>query len=1011
MSNFLAVLHSVFSFRTRSVTVLAVLFYLAIFVSLYVTDLLAPVPGTEKQAALGLDLEEAYRDLHVIAASPRPYNSHQNDRVRAYLLDRLAGITKDRPFIHVLDDNTTSAFLDGKTAVYFQGNNILVKVDGTEESKGEPSHIPPAHRTRNGILFSAHLDSVSTAPGATDDGMSVVALLQMVDHLAHSRPKRTAVFNLNNGEEDGLHGAHSFLAHPWSNLTSTFINFEGAGAGGRPLLFRTTSLPILNAFTHAHIPHPHADALSADAFAQGVIRSETDYAVYSSPRRFQAPSSGSGGLRPTANGTAIGVSGYKGLGGGMRGADVAFYQHRARYHTSEDSIRAMGREGARRSLWAVMEVVRGAGAALLDADEGTLGEAVPDHEAAAYFELFRTYLIAMPLRTLMAIFVVLLVAGPIVLGVFGFFLYRQSTLAQASQTEGRWITGLRGYGRFWLALLITITVHVGLVLGYLKLNPYTIHAHDLAVVLSMLSLSYLSFALPLSLAHRLRPIPPAKQKLVVLVELYILTWILLIGAAAAVGTAKIAGVYWVGAWNASMLVAAVIAMVEGLGGKGHAGRQIVLSTPPPQEEEGDAASSERTPLIPRAAPSPTPPPTIVDLDEKVQDRAVLWWVAQMVFTVPVPVLQLGNILFLWVRSMAQTVPDGGWVGIIYAPTSLLSILLLLPLTPFAHKLHRSLTTLVLALFVLTTAYAWLAWPFTTSDARLKVFFAHHVELANITTPATGPLKIERATTELTALAGYVDRVVHELPSSWTARARPGAVQCAMARRQPGLRTCAWALDEAWHPSLSPSPAGGDEAEQEDGAKAWIVANVTRVERTEARFRIRGAGTRACRVYLDNRAMKRVRARAVHVEDDGRLDEKGGEGGEEEEEDGGEEEWRVYEVPEGVQVREARLWSRTWGSEFEVEIEFGEGTSEGTSEGADADRVEGRVACTWAEFRGGWTQAGVEMTVRKPTTEGPAAPAQGVRIPALEEVLAFMPEWAAVTKLEDGLVEAQSGFVI
>src|SRR5882762_2944105 len=95
----------------------------------------------------------------------------------------------------------------------------------------------------NAVLFSAHFDCVPTSFGATDDGMSVVALLQLLSYLAEHRPRRTAIFNLNNGEEDGLNGAqtyvqlhnlasHSslgnrFLAHPWSNLTTTFLNVEG----------------------------------------------------------------------------------------------------------------------------------------------------------------------------------------------------------------------------------------------------------------------------------------------------------------------------------------------------------------------------------------------------------------------------------------------------------------------------------------------------------------------------------------------------------------------------------------------------------------------------------------------------------------------------------------------------------------------------------------------------------------------------------------------------------------
>ena len=66
-----------------------------------------------------------------------------------------------------------------------------------------------SHALGNAILFSAHLDSVATSPGATDDGMSVVSLVQMVEYLSKNRPRRTFVANINNGEEDGLNGAHS----------------------------------------------------------------------------------------------------------------------------------------------------------------------------------------------------------------------------------------------------------------------------------------------------------------------------------------------------------------------------------------------------------------------------------------------------------------------------------------------------------------------------------------------------------------------------------------------------------------------------------------------------------------------------------------------------------------------------------------------------------------------------------------------------------------------------------
>lgn len=83
--------------------------------------------------------------------------------------------------------------------VYFEGTNVLVKIDGSD----------PKHEKTGGVLFSAHYDSVSTASGATDDGMGVATLIQLVQYFAENRPKRTAVFNINNGEEDGLNGAHA----------------------------------------------------------------------------------------------------------------------------------------------------------------------------------------------------------------------------------------------------------------------------------------------------------------------------------------------------------------------------------------------------------------------------------------------------------------------------------------------------------------------------------------------------------------------------------------------------------------------------------------------------------------------------------------------------------------------------------------------------------------------------------------------------------------------------------
>ena len=137
-----------------------------------------------------------------ISARPHPSNSHTNDFVRDFILERLGDVASRHPHVSVDYDIVSNAsWATGLRAVYQEGNNILVKVEGTD----------PAFREYGGYLLSAHYDSVSTAPGTTDDSMGIVTLIQMVQHFAKQRPKRTIIFNFNNNEEAGLNGAHTYV--------------------------------------------------------------------------------------------------------------------------------------------------------------------------------------------------------------------------------------------------------------------------------------------------------------------------------------------------------------------------------------------------------------------------------------------------------------------------------------------------------------------------------------------------------------------------------------------------------------------------------------------------------------------------------------------------------------------------------------------------------------------------------------------------------------------------------
>ena len=192
----------------------------------------------------------------------------------------------------------------------------------------------------------------------------------------------------------------SFIRHPWAKIVDSFINLEGAGAGGYvnlnpsrttkpnicaffsirpPLLFRASSIGPVKAFargittnsTTYRVRRPHGNVLSADAFNRGVIRSGTDYSVYiGDPGDSSVPRSPNNHL--LTDSTAIEHI--------LEGVDLAFYKHRSRYHTMLDSIPGV-RGKSKEALWAMLENVWGAGGVLLNIESKPEG-----HKSPVFFD-------------------------------------------------------------------------------------------------------------------------------------------------------------------------------------------------------------------------------------------------------------------------------------------------------------------------------------------------------------------------------------------------------------------------------------------------------------------------------------------------------------------------------------------------------------------------------------------------------------------------------------------------
>lgn len=180
------------------------------------------------------------------------------------------------------------------------------------------------------------------------------------------------------------------------------------------------------------------------------------------------------------------------------------------------------------------------------------------------------------------------------------------------------------------------------------------------VLISSLTLAYLSTVLTLRLPIGIRgPQLAERQKLTVLLQTYVLTWLFLLASTIAVGELRVGGVYFISAWNAVALLGSVLGCVEVmLRAQAMEVERVVRFTAPDESEEGpgpleevvEEEPTEQTPLIQRQRLRPS-----LKSDE---GGAIGWWILQVAVMVPVPVILVLHITVLLLASLSQTLADG-----------------------------------------------------------------------------------------------------------------------------------------------------------------------------------------------------------------------------------------------------------------------------------------------------------------------------------------------------------------
>lgn len=225
-------------------------------------DVRPPAARSADAAAGEFSAARALQHLPSIASRPHPVGSAENARVRAYLLAELQALG--------LQPQVQTAFVakpDHWGVIAGTVHNIVARLPGREPG--------PA------VALIAHYDSVTTGPGAADNGASVAAILETLRALRAGAPLRNEVMVvLTDAEEADLLGAEAFVAqHPWARRIGVALNFDFRGNRGPSMLFETSpgNGRLITQFAAA-APHPVGGSLGYELYRR--MPNSTDFKVF-----------------------------------------------------------------------------------------------------------------------------------------------------------------------------------------------------------------------------------------------------------------------------------------------------------------------------------------------------------------------------------------------------------------------------------------------------------------------------------------------------------------------------------------------------------------------------------------------------------------------------------------------------------------------------------------------------------------------------------------------------------
>ncbi len=598
--------------------------------------------------------KQAYFQLQEVAKSPHPYNSHRNDKVRAYISDYIHRVCP----LAVDESNQAAVWLNGqpdvKVPTYHEQTNLVIYLPSTAKGAAE----------MDAVLLSAHYDSVSSGNGATDNGMAVTVVMALIERYCNHSLPSNLVFNINNAEEDGLFGAHAFVEHPRAAEVKSFVNLEGAGAGGPAMMFRASGAEVADAYLGAKLPR--CSIAGNDFFEQHLVQSQTDFVAYDP---------------------------Y------FPGLDIAFFSPRSLYHTRRDSSATTSAQSIEHMLSAADSSLRHL--------SSTKRVAKGKSKKPFFFDSLGLTYVSLSLDSLLWFNLFTLILAPIILGV------SFSIRSYFGKVK------LVGIGRTFGALLLQILFVVGVSVLIVVLNPFIIYSSPLLYATTIL---FASFAANLfatrTFMSRIRDQHDLSR--VISWELAQIWYIVLFVSTIVSFSKGIGSTYIV---TINFLAAFLVALISLFERTAYVPPITRFET-----RESDRESTESTPLLRDPLPDHQEVLIRREKQRRDYRSAATWIFKFIVLVPVPALVSLWLLFSTVLPSLSQTAADGSNPNVIYTVVAVFAVLTFFNLAPFflSTTLQTAFPALLFVLSILTITSVLKA-PFN-GQAPLKVYFKQVVDL-------------------------------------------------------------------------------------------------------------------------------------------------------------------------------------------------------------------------------------------------------------------------------------------